>query len=327
MGYRAKKIESERRKRLIKIILLCVLVFLFLGVCVFSFFVPVSEWKYRIKKPDIPARQEGEMRLHFLSVGQGESSIVELPDGKVMLIDGGPSEDESQKTILRYLNALSIDTIDYLVVTHTDADHCGALQTVVEQKTVLNAYLPGTYDSTDRVYAGFYTALAKTTCLRQKASRRVVVSGDETPYTFAFLHPRELDTDVDSSVLWLDYMGASALFTGDAGMETEALLMRDDGELDLFSDYGVQLSQTEILSVGHHGSAYSTSREFVEYLGVKTAVISCGKDNVYGHPTAEVLTRLKDVGATTYRTDTDGHILVTIAKDGTYTTETITIDE
>ncbi len=327
MGYRARKLESEKRKRLLKRVLLCVLVFLFLGVCVFSFFVPIDEWKYRIKTPSVSARQEGEMRLHFLDVGQGESTIVELPDGKVMLVDGGPNDNTATKTVLRYLNALSIDTIDYLVVTHTDADHCGALKTLVQQKTILNAYLPASYESDDTTYAAFYTELAKTSCVKTTASRRVTVSTQgDNPYTFAFLYPYGTETDVPSSVLWLDYKGVSALLTGDADAETEEILLRDE-RLNLFSHYGVELSKTEILSVAHHGSAYSSTLPFLEYLGVKTAVVSCGKDNAYGHPSSDVLTRLQSVGATTYRTDTDGHVLITVAKDGTYKTETFVQSE
>ncbi len=328
MGYRAQKIELEKRKKRLKVILLCILVFLFLCVCIFNFFIPIREWKYRVGKPNIPKRQEGELRMHFLDVGQGDATLIELPDGKIALLDGGRDDGASKKSILRYLNALEIDVVDYLIVSHTDSDHCGSLKTVVEQKTILNAYLPATYETKDRTYAGFYTALSKTDCRIETATRRVVLSADgDTPYTFAFLYPYSTETDASSSVVWLDYMGASALFTGDADEKTEELLVRDDSLLNVFSPLGVTLSETEILKVGHHGSVSSSSLAFLEYLHVETAVISCGENNAYGHPSKEVLARLSGVGATTYRTDTSGHIVITVAGDGSYKTQTIPTDE
>lgn len=327
MGYRAQKIKTERKKRRLKIILLCVLVFLLLGVCIFHLFIPIREWKYRVHKPDVSKRGEGELRLHFLDVGQGDATLIELPDGKVAFIDGGRDDDKSKKNILRYLNALDIDTIDYLIVTHTDADHCGALKTVVEQKTILNAYLPATYDKEDQTYAGFYTALAKTGCLLKTSSRRVSLSiNGDMPYTFAFLYPYGDESKDVSSVVWLDYMGVSTLLMGDADTQTEEILVRDDKDLHILSAYGVTLSETEILRVGHHGSSYSSSREFLDYINVETAVISCGENNAYGHPSSDVLARLETVGATVYRTDTDGHIVVTVKKDGTYKTEKCTAE-
>lgn len=84
-----------------------------------------------------------------------------------------------------------------------------------------------------------------------------------------------------------DYFGTSTLFCGDATSRIEETLIRE-AELNFFEDYGVRLDSTEILKVSHHGSATGTGEEFVRYLGVETAIISCGKDNLYGHPSAEV---------------------------------------
>ena len=75
-----------------------------------------------------------------------------------------------------------------------------------------------------------------------------------------------------------------------------------------FKNRGVELTSTEILKVAHHGSKYSTSANFLEYLNVKTAIISSGKENAYGHPTKEVLDRLQEVNAEIYRTDKEGNI-------------------
>ena len=117
-------------------------------------------------------------------------------------------------------------------------------------------------------------------------------------------------------------MGTSALFTGDMPVEVEEKLIRD-AQLGLLKHSGVVLDSTEILKVGHHGSSTSTSEELLSYLNVETAVISCGKDNLYKHPSDEVINRLTKAGVNVYRTDERGNIIVTMHKDGDYTSTTV----
>ena len=327
MGYRAEKEKIEKKIRAIKMVVLCVVLVAVIGLCVFSAICPPATWKYRVKKPKIAKRADGEMRIHFLDVGQGDCTLIELPDGKVALIDGGDTSSRTAETILRYLNALKIKTIDYLVVSHPNRDHVGSLKTVVEQKKVLNAYLPATNPKNEHAtYAGFYQELLEEDCNLTYSARGVNVSGNG--YTFSFLYPYvENVDDADnydgaSSVLWLDYMGMSAIFMGDETSETEEALIRDDG-LGLFDNLGVDLQSTEILKVGHHGSDSSTSLEFLQYLHVKTAVISCGKNNAYNHPADSVLDNISLAGAEVYRTDVNGTVMISIKNGGGYGLETI----
>ena len=334
MGYRAEKMRVEKKLKLLKRILLGILLLIILALCIFSVIIPPSSWKYYVGLPQVTVAQEGELRVHFLDVGQGDCTLVELPDGKVMLIDGGDGSGTSNKNLLRHLNALKIDVIDYLIVTHTDADHCGGLRELLRYKKVLNAYLPPLSPEKGYTYAEFYAALVKTETRRFYASRSVsLVGGAKTPYKIEFLSPLpadvsdiisgELEVDDEhkyTSVVWLDYMDVSVLFTGDIPMSLEEELMLDD-RLGLFEDKGVRLSETEILKVSHHGSASSTGAELIEYLGVQDAIISCGKDNAYGHPSADTLARLDNAGVTTYRTDLSGDILLTIGADGNYCIE------
>ena len=327
MGYRAEKEKIEKKIRLIKIVALCVVVTVLVGLCVFSAFCPPATWKYHVKKPKVSKRANGEMRIHFLDVGQGDCSLIELPDGKVALIDGGDDTERTAERVLRYLNALNIKTIDYLIVTHTDRDHCGSLHAVVEQKRVLNAYLPATYPENEGVtYAALYQELLEENCNLTYAERRVDMSGEG--YIFTFLYPYGVDTenpdyyDGKSSVVWLDYMGTSAIFMGDETTETETKLMREDEEglLDIF---GVDLRSTEIVKVGHHGSAYSTSLEFLQYLHASVAVVSCGENNPYGHPADKVLENIEIAGARLYRTDENGTVMISVKKTGDYEEKTV----
>ena len=302
---------------------------------------PPRAWKYWLNKPDVSERAEGELRIHFVSVGQGDATIVELPDGKVMLIDGGNSSDAAKKSLLRYLNALKVDTIDYLVVTHADADHCGGLAEVLEYKEIGHAYLPLNVETTDSEYAAFYNALVKEGCSYSKAQppqadkeeTQLSVTDGEYPYTLAFIYPDSAlidgvtplpeDDNAASAVLWLDYMGTSVLFTGDAPIETETRLLMDDFG-GVHARYGVDIKSTEILKVAHHGSDSSTGEEFVQYLeNLQTAVVSCGENNPYDHPSIAVCERLQNAGAKLYRTDTDGHVVITVDTDGDYSVEII----
>ena len=112
MSYRDTKEKTARRGRKIKYILLAALVFLAAGLCVFSAFYPASTWKYYVKLPEVAARKEGELKIHFLDVGQGDCTVLEFPDGRSMIIDGGDGTFDNTAAILRYLNALKIKKPD-----------------------------------------------------------------------------------------------------------------------------------------------------------------------------------------------------------------------
>ena len=319
MGYRAEKNKIEKKIRLIRIVALCIALAIVLGLCVFSAFIPPITWKYYVNKPKVSLRSEGELRIHFLDVGQGDATLIELPDGKVALIDGGDETNAATSTVLRYLNALNIEVIDYLFVSHTDSDHCGSLTTVLQYKTVLNAYLPfANPEYTASTYLAFYQAVLEEECECYYTSRETVLQDEAGTYQLACLYPYSLDVDEDmayweepeSSVMWLEYMGVSALFMADASIAIEEEIMRDNG-LGMLP-FGVDLTETEILKVGHHGSKYSTSSEFLKYCGAQLAVISCGKNNPYGHPTQETLDRLAAENVTCFRTDKDGTVMITI---------------
>lgn len=331
MSYFTEKLKIESKIKKIKIVVAAIVAAVLLALCIFSAFVPPATWKYRVAIPKINKRAAGEMRLHFLDVGQGDAIIIELPDGKIMLIDGGNNDSKTEKSIMRYLHALKIETIDYLVVTHADSDHCGSLDTVLKYKKIKNAYIPKTNITVNKEYADFYAMLQKEQCNVEYSARSIILNNEgEYPYELSFLLPYTLEVEEgeeetkennqSSAVIWLDYQGISALFAADATMEMENNLMRDD-KLGLLENRGVDLSSTEILKVAHHGSKYSSSLEFLQYLNLKTAVISCGEKNVYGHPTQEVLENLNAVGAQIYRTDEDENILISVSKHGKYQTK------
>ena len=325
MGYRAEKEKIEKKLRVIRLVTLCVVLTAVLGLCVFSAFCPPATWKYYVKKPDVVKRDDGELRVHFLDVGQGDCTLIELPDGKVALIDGGDDTQRTEKAVLRYLSALKIKTIDYLIVTHADSDHCGSLATVLQQKMVLNAYLPTT-NPTDAgsAYASMYQELLEQNSTKVFSARGKQIAEETAPYTFSFVYPYAEDVESDngeSSVAWLDYKGISFIFMADATAETEEKLIRDS-KLGFLDNIGVDLRSTEIIKIGHHGSETSSSLEFLQYLQVKEAVVSCGKNNPYNHPRDTVLENVAAVGADLYRTDENGTVVVSVKDAGWYSVKT-----
>jgi competence protein ComEC len=179
-------------------------------------------------------------------------------------------------------------------------------------------------------YQSFYTALqSETDCTLAFSCREITLSvtDGDTPYTLAFLYPYTVDVsapdemDVSandaSPVIWLDYKGTSAIFTGDISSEIEEKLVRESERG--FSRKGVELSSTEIIKVAHHGSKYSTCEKWLNHLNVKEAVISCGANNVYGHPSLEVSQRLLAAEVNVYRTDLHGTVMITVDENGAYT--------
>lgn len=339
MGYAKKREKAIKKKRIVYLIVSIAVLIAIAGAVVVSFIFNAPEWQYNVSTPTLTKRAEKDMRIHYIDVGQGDATLIELPDGKIMLVDGGDGSEEANQSLLRYLNALEITAIDYLVVTHADIDHCGGLTEVLKYKEIKRAFLPVVQSNAENgnnvdyvAYQNFFTALQNEGCTQELSCREITLSvmEGETPYTLAFLYPNTYDVnhpdDMNvsdnnaSSVIWLDYKGTSAIFAGDLDREIETKLIQQSKIGVLRKD--VDLSSTEILKVAHHGSNSSTCAEWLSYLGVKTAVISCGVNNVYGHPSLEVSQRLIAAKADVYRTDTQGTVTVTVSAEGAYTVTT-----
>ncbi len=322
MGYAAEKKKAEGKWRRLKRILFVILLCLMLVAVTVSIVIPPTTWKYRVALPDIDGRKSGELRVHFIDVGQGDATLIELPDGKIALVDGGSDSEQSEKSLMRYLYALNIDTIDYLFVTHPDADYCGGLDTVVKYMRVKCAYLPLCNSTVNTEYARFYASIVKEKdCRISYLNSDVQLLGEG--YTLACLYPfvfetnaaEEADEGLDgdtneyAAALWLEYQGISALLTSDFSMAEEGLLIENTRW---------DLTDTEVLQVGHHGSKNAMGEELLAHIGAEKAVISCG-ENGYGHPSEETLAHLQAAGVQTYRTDVQGSIVLRVQNSGEYT--------
>lgn len=238
---------------------------------------------------------EDGLEIHFIDVGQADAAII-LCDGEVLMIDGGNAKDSS--LIYSYLTkTLGLEHIDYMIATHPHEDHIGGLAGALNACSVSQIYSPVTeYDS------DAFQALLKYAG-RQGVELAVPEAGDVFYVGIAsvqFISPsRVYENENDLSlVVRIVYGNTSFLFTGDAEW---------DAEHDMV-DSGYELS-ADLLKVGHHGSDSSSSYVFLREVMPTYAVISVGEDNTYGHPTEDVLSRLRDAGTEIYRTDLHGDII------------------
>ena len=249
----------------------------------------------------------GSLEVHFIDVGQADASLI-LCEGKSMLIDGGNPEDSS--LIYSYLKKHGIDHLDYIVNTHPHADHVGGLAGALNYASVGTVLAPITaYDS--RAFNSFVKYLDE-----QNVSITVPKAGDEFKFASArvkVLGPVTSSQDINNNsiVLKVTYGDTYFLFTGDAEREEEQDILAKGYDL-----------RSTVLKVGHHGSNTSTTYPFLREIMPQYAVISVGKDNSYGHPSEDALSRLRDADVKTYRTDMQGDIIcVSDGKDVTFTAE------
>ena len=248
---------------------------------------------------------ESLLKVHYINVGQGDSSFVELPNGETILIDAGiPSQGY---VVTNYIKGLGYTDINYVVATHPHNDHIGGLPTVLESFKVGKFYMPNK-EHTSNIFMTMLTAVQSNGCkaVYAKSGLSVIDEGNLKVNFAAPVSSGYSDLNNYSAVLRISYNKSSFLFTGDA---------EDIVESELISSG--QTITADVLKVGHHGSDYSSTAAFLSKVKPKYAIISVG-NNSYGHPTPEALTRLDDVGAKIYRTDEVGTIVVTT--DGkTYT--------
>ena len=245
------------------------------------------------------------LKITMLDVGQGECIFIKMPTGESMLIDGGSTSKKNiaEYTLVPALKYYGTDHLDYVIITHTDEDHISGIRELFEQNyPIKHIVLPDT------------KAMNSSNTIRKAGKKKgysFLKMSRADQLNFGAIHLRCLhppkgweaeDTNSGSLVLYLTYDKFTMLFTGDLNGEQESLLESDRGEESMPS--------VNILKVAHHGSKNSTTKSFLEEFQPQKAIISAGKNNLYGHPHKETIKKLQKNGADIYGTLWGGAIII-----------------
>ena len=259
--------------------------------------------------------KQSNLKIYFVDVGQGDSTCIVTPKNKVILIDGGGnSKDENydigKQTLLPYLLDKKINKIDYCIVSHFDSDHCGGLMYILKNLKVKNIIIGKQYEEYEN-YKEFIK-IAKD----KKINIRVVEAGEkitiEKNLYIDILWPINREKMViqnainnNSLVFKLRYINFSMLFTGD---------IEEIAEKEILDKYkeNTEFLKSTILKVAHHGSKTSSTKEFINIVKPKYAVIGVGKDNKFRHPSNVTIENLKTINTEIYRTDEMGEISINV---------------
>lgn len=294
---RSKAGSARRLKRNPYLVLLLLLVVLALYI---------KDWviesdAHPVSNPGAPISTSGELvSVHFLNVGQSESILIVAPE-KTVLIDAG--ENDSGAYILDYFKQVGTEKLDLAIGTHPHADHIGGMDDVINHIPVGEYWMseiPDAIVPTTKTFTDLLDALENNA-----VTTRFAAPGDHYDLgggaVLTVLGPVRAYADLNniSLVCRLQVDGISFLFTGD---------MEKDAEKDLLAE-NIHL-KSDVLSIGHHGSNTSSTKEFLSAVSPSVAVISCGLGNRYGHPHEKVLERLGNTSAALYRTDLHGWVVV-----------------
>lgn len=281
---------------------------------------PKKFWKYRLGillgvillLAKYPAHN---LQITFLDVGQGDGICMELPDGRVYLMDGGSSDVSKvgNYRLVPFLKAKGIRKIDAVFLSHGDTDHINGIAELLEEKQISIdcVCLPAGAEQEE-------FAEIKDLARARNISVRTIQAGDfweNNGTKFWCLNPADVTEsgNAASVVLYMEYQNFSMLLTGDLegeGEKSVAALLRSNA-----------ITGISVLKVAHHGSKNSTKEEFLRQCSPAVAVISCGEHNTYGHPHKETLERLNDMGTAIYRTDCSGAVQITVAGNRMKVTE------
>ena len=232
--------------------------------------------------------------VYYLDVGQGDSSLIIYNDNVVMNDTGGTSNYDVSSGCIKLLKSLGYSHIDYLILTHGDFDHMGDSIYLINNYKVKNVVLNN--DDFNELETNLIKELKNKKIKYYQNVEKIPISNN----IITILNTEEYNNENDNSnVIYIELNNYKFMFMGDAGV---------DKEKDILERYNI--SNIDVLKVGHHGSKTSSSKSFINKINPKYSIISVGKNNRYGHPNKEVLNNLDH--SKIYRTDEDGSIMFKI---------------
>jgi len=262
------------------------------------------------------AVERGALEVDVLDVAQGDSILVISPKGSTLLIDGGgrfagfrgreevPGPDPGEEAVSAFLWSRGVQKIDAVALTHAHQDHIGGLTAVLGNFQVGRLWLGR---ETETPALGQLKKLAEGRHIpieHELRGQSFLWDGVQVDFLWPQIPPEEIAPSAknnDSLVVRLQYKERSVLLPGDAEKQAEYAMLSETDAGKLHAD---------VLKVGHHGSKNSTMPEFLDSVGPEIAIISAGEQNPYGHPSPELLERLRGSGARILRTDVEGAVRV-----------------
>ncbi|MGI6001169.1 MAG: ComEC/Rec2 family competence protein [Candidatus Merdisoma sp.] len=242
-------------------------------------------------------RDGSTLEVHFLDVGQGDATLIRCGEA-AMLIDAG--NNSWGDDVRDYLEYQGIGDLDYVIGTHPDADHIGGLDVVMEAFDCGTVIMPD-YEKDTQTYTDVTDVMEEKGYELTLPQVGTVYELGEAAFTIVAPNGEYGDNANDYSVgILLEHGENRFLLTGDA---------EEDSEADML-DNGIDLS-ADVLKAAHHGSRTANTEAFLERVNPEYVVISCGEGNSYGHPHAEVLNRLREMGIKVFRTDEEGTVVAT----------------
>lgn len=284
---------TKKKKKEIKNLLYSVIV---LALLIGGYFT--GNWNKSNSNEDTLGTADGELIVYFIDVGQADS--IYIKDGNSnMLIDAGNNADGP--LLVKYLKSLGIKEFKYAVGTHAHEDHIGGMDDIIKNFTIDKYYMPNAI-STSKTFEDVLDALND-----KKISPTIPSIGDKFSLEQAQFEVLSVGNDASdlndtSVVLKMTYNSTCTLFMGDASSNIEKNLLDKD-------------INCQVLKIGHHGSKYSSSDEFIKKVNPTYGIIMVGKDNKYGHPTKKALDVLNKYNVTIHRTDEEGTIIMKIKGD------------
>lgn len=289
--------KNRNKAKIISIIIVVGLIFDF--VCLLGY----TSWKDLFSITGIVdgvKRAESDFAVYFLDSGQSDCTIV-ICDNEVLMIDSGTVNQVYN--IRTNLFTLDIDKIDYLLITHQHDDHMGGASQIIKNYDVTNILMPK-LSETNAVNSLTYNDLI-TSIAENNVIPKAISYGDTFMLGSAFveiLSPMKQYENLNnmSAVVKITYGNTAFLFMGDCEKEVEKNLLRVSADLS-----------ANVLKVSHHGSKTSSTNKFLAAVNPEYAVISCGSDNSYGHPSGDTLKKFEEIAIIPYISSINGHIIVT----------------
>lgn len=252
-----------------------------------------------------------KLRIFFIDVGQGDSTLIITPDKKTVLIDGGGSDsfDVGEKVLLPYLLDRRILKVDYVLISHFDTDHCGGILTIMEKVKVKNIIISEQAEHSENYERFKKLMIHKRIRLIEVKKGDKIKIGRYSEFKILFPTSRLLSENPlnnNSIVTQFNYNNFKMLFTGDIEkLAEQQILKTEKAEI-----------RADILKVAHHGSKTSSIPEFIKAVKPKIALIGVGKNNTFGHPNQQTIKNLENIKCRIYRTDLQGEIIIKIDQKG-----------